>query len=189
LVERIREVRRAAEDGEEARIRIKVNNLNDEELSEELYRASQAGAKIDIVARSICTLRPGVPGLSEGIRVRSILGRFLEHSRVFIFDAGEKRTILMGSADLMPRNLDHRIELVAPVEDGRAQLDLVRMFDVLLADNASAWELSPEGRWMKLRLKGRSQPACAASCAASAPAPAAEPSSLTLIARLDGCFA
>jgi polyphosphate kinase len=153
LVERIREVRRAAESGEEARIRIKVNNLNDEELSEELYRASQAGAKIDIVARSICTLRPGVPGLSEGIRVRSILGRFLEHSRVFIFDAGEKRTILMGSADLMPRNLDHRIELVAPVEDGRAQHDLVRAFDVLLADNASAWELSPDGRWMKLRPK------------------------------------
>jgi polyphosphate kinase len=161
LVERIREVRRAAENGEEARIRIKVNNLNDEELSEELYRASQAGAKIDIVARSICTLRPGVPGLSEGIRVRSIVGRFLEHSRVFIFDAGEKRTILMGSADLMSRNLDHRIELVAPVEDGRAQHDLVRAFDVLLADNASAWELSPEGRWMKLRPKkgDRSRPA------------------------------
>jgi polyphosphate kinase len=161
LVERIREVRRAAENGEEARIRIKVNNFNDEELSEELYRASQAGARIDIVARSICTLRPGVPGLSEGIRVRSILGQFLEHSRVFIFDAGEKRTILMGSADLMPRNLDHRIELVTPVLDGRAQHDLVRAFDVLLADNASAWELSPEGRWMKLRPKkgDRSRPA------------------------------
>ena len=161
LVERIREVRHAAENGEEARIRIKVNNLNDEELSEELYRASQAGAKIDIVARSICTLRPGVPGLSEGIRVRSILGRFLEHSRVFIFDAGEKRTILMGSADLMSRNLDHRIELVAPVLDGRAQHDLVRAFEVLLADNASAWELSPDGRWMKLRPKkgDRSRPA------------------------------
>ena len=161
LVERINEVRRAAEKGEEARIRIKVNNFNDEELSEELYRASEAGARIDIVARSICTLRPGVPRLSEGIRVRSILGRFLEHSRLFIFDAGEKRTILMGSADLMPRNLDHRIELVAPVLDGRAQHDLVRAFDVLLADNASAWELSPEGRWMKLRPKkgDRSRPA------------------------------
>ena len=72
---------------------------------------------------------------------------------MFIFDAGEKRTILIGSADLMPRNLDHRIELVAPVEDGRAQQDLVRAFDVLLADNASAWELSSEGRWMKLRPK------------------------------------
>ncbi len=153
LLERIREVRRAAADGEEARIRIKVNNLTDEELIEELYRAAQEGAKIDIVARSICTLRPGVPGLSETIRVRSILGRFLEHSRFFIFDAGAKRTFLLGSADLMPRNLDHRIELLAPVEDGRAQQDLLRAFDVLLADNASAWEMSSEGRWMRLRPK------------------------------------
>jgi polyphosphate kinase len=153
LIERIREVARAAADGEEARIRIKVNNLNDEELIEELYRASQHGAKIDIVARSICTLRPGVPDLSETIRVRSILGRFLEHSRIFIFEAGEKRTFLLGSADLMTRNLDHRIELLAPVEDGRAQQELVRAFDVLLADNASAWEMSSEGRWMKMRPK------------------------------------
>jgi polyphosphate kinase len=153
MVERIREVRRAAAKGEEARIRIKVNSLNDEELIEELYRASQEGAKIDIVARSICTLRPGVPGLSETIRVRSILGRFLEHSRIFIFEAGEKRAILIGSADLMPRNLDHRIEVLTPVEDGRAQQELVRAFDVLLADNASAWEMSSEGLWMKLRPK------------------------------------
>jgi polyphosphate kinase len=153
LVNRIRQVRQAAAEGKEARILLKVNNLNDEALIEELYRASQEGAKIDIVARSICTLRPGVVGLSERIRVRSILGRFLEHSRVFIFDAGGRRTILLGSADLMTRNLDHRIELVAPVEDARAQHELVRAFDVMLADNASAWELSSEGRWLKLRPK------------------------------------
>ena len=153
LIEKIREVRRAAAKSEEARIRIKVNSLNDEAVIDELYRASQEGAKIDIVARSICTLRPGVPGLSETIRVRSILGRFLEHSRLFIFDAGDKRSFYLGSADLMPRNLDHRIELVAPVEDSRGQNDLVRAFDVLLADNATAWELSSEGRWMKLRPK------------------------------------
>ena len=153
MVEHIREVRRAAANGKEARIRIKVNSLNDEELIEELYRASQEGVTIDIVARSICTLRPGVPGLSETIRVRSIVGRFLEHSRIFIFEAGQKRTILMGSADLMPRNLDHRIEVLTPVEDGRAQQELVRAFDVLLADNASAWEMSSEGLWMKLRPK------------------------------------
>jgi polyphosphate kinase len=151
LIERIREVRRAASDGEQARIRIKVNNLTDEEIINELYRASQEGVKIDIVARSICTLRPGVPGLSETIRVRSILGRFLEHSRLFIFDAGDRSTYFLGSADLMPRNLDHRIEIVTPVEDTRAQHDMVRAFDVLLADNATAWELSSEGRWMKLR--------------------------------------
>jgi polyphosphate kinase len=153
LLERIREVRRAAADGEEARIRIKVNNLTDEEIIEDLYRAAQEGVKIDIVARSICTLRPGLPGLSETIRVRSILGRFLEHSRFYIFDAGGRRTFLLGSADLMPRNLDHRIEVLTPVEDGRAQQDLLRAFDVLLADNASAWEMSSEGRWMKLRPK------------------------------------
>jgi polyphosphate kinase len=153
LIEQIRAVRRAAANGDEARIRIKVNNLTDEEIINELYRASQEGAKIDIVARSICTLRPGVPGLSETIRVRSILGRFLEHSRLFIFDAGDASTYWLGSPDLMPRNLDHRIELVTPVEDSRAQHDMVRAFDVLLADNATAWELSPDGRWMKLRPK------------------------------------
>jgi polyphosphate kinase len=151
LIDRIRAVRRAASNGEKARIRIKVNNLTDEEIINELYRASQEGAKIDIVARSICTLRPGVPGLSETIRVRSILGRFLEHSRLFIFDAGDESSFFLGSADLMPRNLDHRIELVTPVEDSRAQNDLARAFDVLLADNATAWELSADGRWMKLR--------------------------------------
>jgi polyphosphate kinase len=151
LIEQIRAVRRAASDGQPARIRIKVNSLTDEEIIDELYRASQEGAKIDVVARSICTLRPGVPGLSETIRVRSILGRFLEHSRLFIFDAGDRSSYFLGSADLMPRNLDHRIELVTPVEDGRAQHDMVRAFDVLLADNATAWELSSDGRWMKLR--------------------------------------
>ncbi len=153
LLDRIRKVTRAAEAGKDARIRIKVNSLTDEQIIAELYKASQAGARIDIVSRSICTLRPGVPGLSEGIRVRSVLGRFLEHSRLFIFDADKESEFLIGSADLMPRNLDHRIELVAPVEDSRAQQDLLRAFDVLLADNSSAWELSSDGRWMKLRPK------------------------------------
>jgi polyphosphate kinase len=151
LVEQIRAVRSAATDGQEARICIKVNNLTDEEIINELYRASQAGAKVDIVTRSICTLRPGVPGMSEGIRVRSILGRFLEHSRLFIFTAGKESSYFLGSADLMPRNLDHRIELVTPVEDARAQNEMSRTFDVLLADNTTAWELSPDGHWMKLR--------------------------------------
>ena len=151
LVDHIRAVGLAAAAGKDAHIRIKVNNLNDPVIIEELYAASQQGAKIDIVARSICTLRPGVPGLSETIRVRSVLGRFLEHSRVFVFEAGGRSTYLLSSADLMPRNLDHRIELVAPVEDARAQQELSRGFDVLLADNGSAWELSPDGKWMKLR--------------------------------------
>jgi polyphosphate kinase len=158
LIERIRAVARAAEAGKDASIRLKVNNLNDEKIIDELYAASQAGAKIDVIARSICTLRPGVPGLSETIRVRSILGRFLEHSRLFVFDYGGKTEFFLGSADLMPRNLDHRIELVAPVEDARAQQEIVRAFDTWIADNASAWELSSEGRWMKLRPKKGDRP-------------------------------
>jgi polyphosphate kinase len=160
IVSRIREVAAAAEAGNPARIRIKVNNITDEEIIGELYQASQAGVRVDIVARSICTLRPGVPGLSETIRVRSVLGRFLEHSRVFIFEANGTTSTYIGSADLMPRNLDFRIDVLAPVEDSRAQQELSRAFDVLLADNSSAWELSSEGRWMKLRPKkgDRSRP-------------------------------
>ena len=103
--------------GKTARIRIKVNNLTDADLVEELYRASQAGAQIDLIVRAVCTLVPGVEGLSENIRVRSVLGRFLEHSRLYCFEAGDEKTYLLGSADLMPRNLDHRIEVVVPVED------------------------------------------------------------------------
>jgi polyphosphate kinase len=164
LVGHIRKVAEAAADGKTARIRIKVNNVTDPEVVGELYLASQAGARIDIIARSICTLLPGVPDLSETIRVRSVLGRFLEHSRLFVFDAGDSSTYLIGSADLMPRNLDHRIEVLAPIEDPRAQQELSRAFDVWLADNASAWELSSEGRWMKVRpRKGeRSKPSQAA---------------------------
>jgi polyphosphate kinase len=149
LIERIRAVARAAAEGERARIRIKVNAIADPGIVEELYRASQAGAEIDIIARSICTLRPGVPGLSETIRVRSVVGRFLEHSRVFAFEAGDTETYLLGSADLMPRNLDHRIEVVAPIEDGRAREEVSTVLDSLLADN-TAWQLSADGSWHRL---------------------------------------
>jgi polyphosphate kinase len=151
LVELIRAVADAAAAGERAEIRLKVNQLTDPAIIEELYRASNAGAKIDVFARSISMLRPGVPGLSENIRVRSIVGRFLEHSRVFIFHAGEESHYLMGSADLMPRNLDHRIEIVTPIEQPRAQAELNTVFDALLADNVHAWELEPDDRWRRLR--------------------------------------
>ena len=149
LIERIRAVARAATEGERARIRIKVNAIADPGIVEELYRASQAGAEIDMIARSICTLRPGVPGLSETIRVRSVVGRFLEHSRVFAFEAGDAETYLLGSADLMPRNLDHRIEVVAPIEDARAREEVSTVLDSLLADN-TAWQLSADGSWHRL---------------------------------------
>jgi polyphosphate kinase len=153
LVDHIRAVAEAAEAGQVARIRIKVNNLTDADIVEELYRASQAGAQIDLIVRAICTLVPGVPGVSENIRVRSVLGRFLEHSRLFCFEAGESKTYLLGSADLMPRNLDHRIEVVVPVEDHHVRNELESIFKALLADNTQAWELRDEGSWDRIRPK------------------------------------
>jgi polyphosphate kinase len=153
LVDHIRMVAAAAEAGTTARIRIKVNNLTDADIVEELYRASQAGAHIEIIVRAICTLVPGVPGLSENIHVRSVLGRFLEHSRLFCFEAGEEKTFLLGSADLMSRNLDHRIEVVVPVEDPQVRSELESIFKALLADNSYAWELNPDGSWDRAKPK------------------------------------
>ncbi len=153
LIEHIRAVASAAEAGKTARIRIKVNNLTDADLVEELYRASQAGAQIDLIVRAICTLVPGVEGLSENIRVRSVLGRFLEHSRLYCFEAGDEKTYLLGSADLMPRNLDHRIEVVVPVEDVQVRNELEGIFKALLADNSQAWALQPDGSWERVTAK------------------------------------
>jgi polyphosphate kinase len=119
---------------------------------DELYDASQAGAKIDLIVRGICALRPGVKGMSENITVRSILGRFLEHSRVYSFDNGDgESSWLMGSADLMPRNLDNRLELVIPIENERLRSRLASVFAVLLADNRNAWELDEDAGWRRLR--------------------------------------
>jgi polyphosphate kinase len=151
LVERIRAVGAAAAAGEPARIRIKVNNIADPGIVEELYRASQAGAKIDLIVRAVCTLRPGVEGLSERIRVRSVLGRFLEHSRLYYFEAGEERSYFLGSADLMPRNLDHRIEMVVPVEAPHVRAEIETVFRRLLNDNLQAWTLNPDGTWTRVQ--------------------------------------
>jgi polyphosphate kinase len=153
LIEKIRETGQAAKKGGTARIRIKVNNLTDEDVIAGLYKASQQGAEIDIIARSICTLRPGIEGLSENIRVRSVLGRFLEHSRVFIFEAGEEASYYLGSADLMPRNLDFRIEAVVPVEDPRSQQELSRALDTMASSNLHVWELESDGEWRRVRAK------------------------------------
>jgi polyphosphate kinase len=153
LVEQIRDVAAAAESGRHARIRLKCNSLTHPEVIEELYRASQAGAEIDVVVRANCTLVPGVDGLSENIRVRSVLGRFLEHSRLYCFEAGDERRYFLGSADLMPRNLDHRIEVVMPVEDGHARNEIESVLKALLADNAQAWELQPDGSWQRVHPK------------------------------------
>jgi polyphosphate kinase len=153
LIEHIREVASAAEAGKHARIRLKCNSLTHVDVIEELYEASRAGVDIDIVVRASCTLVPGVPGMSETIRVRSILGRFLEHSRVFCFEAGDEKHYLLGSADLMPRNVDHRIEVVMPIEDAHARSEIESILKGLLSDNAQAWELRPTGAWDRVHPK------------------------------------
>jgi len=158
LVEEIRGVADAARDGRKARMRIKVNGLTHTEIIDELYAASEAGARIDLIVRGICSLRPGVPGMSDGIRVRCVLGRFLEHSRLFHFEAGDRNAFYMGSADLMPRNLDRRVEVVTPVESIAVQSELSGTIDTLLSDTASSWELGPEGVWHRIRPKKDDRP-------------------------------
>ena len=140
-----------AELGTDGRITMKMNSLVDPALIDALYDASQRGTRIDLIVRGICCLRPQVTGLSENIRVRSILGRFLEHSRVYSFGADpETAEYLIGSADLMPRNLDHRVEALVPVTDPRLRARLTEMLDLDLADDTLAWELTADGTWHKL---------------------------------------
>jgi polyphosphate kinase len=132
-------------------ITMKMNSLVDAGIIEALYKASQAGTRIDLCVRGICCLVPGVPGLSENISVRSIVGRYLEHSRIYRFGArGRERTYLYGSADMMPRNLDRRVEALAPVTDPDLQFRMDEIFDVLFADDTLAWELGPNGTWTRV---------------------------------------
>jgi polyphosphate kinase len=145
IVERIDGERERAERGETAGIRIKVNGLVDEQVIDALYRASAAGVPVDLVVRGLCSLRAGVPGLSENIRVRSILGRFLEHSRIFHFvGAGEH---WIGSADMMHRNLDRRVEALVPVTDPRLTAQLDKVLDSATAPSTRSWILQPDGSW------------------------------------------
>ena len=153
LIDEIRDVAAAARAGKKARIRVKVNGLTHTEIIDELYAASDAGARIELIVRGMCSLRPGVRGLSENIRVRSVLGRFLEHSRLFFFEAGDRSSFYLGSSDLMPRNLDHRVEVVTPVEDIAVQSELAATLDTLFADNTSSWELQSDGTWERVRAK------------------------------------
>ena len=134
--------------GGPARIIAKINRLADLEIIEKLYEVSRAGVEVDLIVRGICMLRPGIPGLSENIRVRSIVGRFLEHSRVFWFANGGNEEVYIGSADWMTRNLKHRVEVVAPVSDPEAKRFLRDvLIDAYLTDNTKARELQPDGRY------------------------------------------
>jgi polyphosphate kinase len=137
-----------------ARIRMKMNSLLDPPCIRALYRASQAGVDVELNIRGICALRPGVEGVSENIRVVSIVGRFLEHSRIYSFERPGETRIYIGSADLMPRNLYNRVELVAPVEDEANRDQLTDVLDRAFADNANAWELGSDGVWSRRTVNG-----------------------------------
>jgi polyphosphate kinase len=138
----------AASDG---RIILKMNSLVDTEMIDALYEASQAGTRIDLIVRGICCLRPGEPGLSENITVRSIVGRYLEHSRIFRFGAKDKQArYFIGSADLMPRNLDRRVEATAEVKDPVLKARLQEILDICLADDMLSWTLGPDGCYTKV---------------------------------------
>lgn len=141
--------------GAKGLIRIKVNSLVDPEVIEALYSASQAGVVVELVVRGACCLKPGVRGLSESIRVVSIVGRFLEHSRIYWFGQGESAEVLIGSADLMRRNLDRRIEVLAPVESPPLKEYLSGLFDACLADNERATELQADGTYAPLKKRRR----------------------------------
>ncbi|WP_418969552.1 RNA degradosome polyphosphate kinase [Alloscardovia omnicolens] len=157
LIERIQREEQAARDGKEAWIKIKVNSLVDEKCIDALYRASQAGVKVDIVERGICALKPGVPGLSDNIRVRSILGRFLEHSRIFAFANSQGPQIgegpmsgpevWIGSADLMHRNLDRRVEALVRITDPAQIQELLDYVDMQMSESTSSWHMLPDGSY------------------------------------------
>ncbi|HEX2502672.1 MAG TPA: polyphosphate kinase 1 [Miltoncostaeaceae bacterium] len=136
--------------GSPSRVVMKLNSLIDGPVIRAIYGASQAGVQVDLILRGIAGLRPGVPGVSENVRVISIVGRFLEHARILAFTAAGETAHWIGSADMMARNLDNRVELVAPVEDPAAQAEIQEILDLQLADTALAWELGADGTWSRV---------------------------------------
>lgn len=148
MIEREAENARA---GKPARIIAKINRLADREIVGSLYEASQAGVEIDLIVRGVCTLRPGIPGLSENIRVRSIVGRLLEHSRTYYFENGGNPELYIGSSDWMPRNLDRRVEVITPVQDPHLKKYLAEEYLAsYLRDNVKAWTLGSDGRYVRV---------------------------------------
>jgi polyphosphate kinase len=156
LIELIERTIASREAGEPSRIALKMNSLVDPLCIEALYRASRAGVPVEINVRGICCLRPGVPGVSETIRVVSIVGRFLEHSRIYSFHWGEQSAYYIGSADMMPRNLDTRVELLTPVERPELRAELDDTLERCFADDTNSWELDAEGRWHRRAGRSRS---------------------------------
>jgi len=158
LIDRINNEIANHEDGKPAGIKIKVNSLVDETITDALYRASQAGVPVDLWVRGICTIRPGVPGLSENIRVRSILGRFLEHSRLFWFANGGQASVGIGSADLMHRNLDRRVETLASITNPAHVAEIEGLFELAFDPGTAAWLLNPDGTWTQRTTDASGEP-------------------------------
>ncbi|MFZ1830387.1 MAG: polyphosphate kinase 1 [Candidatus Competibacteraceae bacterium] len=138
-----------AKAGKPALIQFKMNALEDKEVTAALYRASQAGVQVDLIVRDTCRLRPGIPGISENVRVISIVGRFLEHTRIFHFRNGGNEEYFIGSADCMKRNLESRVEVVAPVDTPELQRELRQILDIQLNDRRSAWDMQPDGTYIQ----------------------------------------
>jgi polyphosphate kinase len=162
IISAIQEETKTARAGKRARIIAKMNSLLEPETIAALYEASQAGVKIELIVRGVCTLRPGIKGLSENIRVRSIVGRFLEHHRIFYFYAGGKEHVYLSSADWMDRNFFRRIELGFPILDKKLKRRVINEgLQVYLTDNTQAWDMKPNGIYQRKRRTGRAKPRCA----------------------------
>jgi polyphosphate kinase len=150
LLERIEQEIANQVAGKPAGIRFKLNSVLDEEFVEALYRASQSGVKIDLIVRGICAVRAGIPGVSENIRIRSLLGRFLEHSRIFHFINGGDDEIYIGSADLMDRNLNRRVESLVRIVEPEHKASLIKLLDEYLSDEIANWQMLPTGKWQNI---------------------------------------
>jgi polyphosphate kinase len=149
LIEHIRAEVAHHRAGRPGHIRIKANSIVDEAVIDALYHASQAGVQVELLIRAICAVRPGVPGLSENIRVRSILGRFLEHSRIYWFGNGGEPRVYIGSADMMHRNLDRRVEVLVRLPKQAAVDQVTLLLDLAFDSRTSAWELAADGSWAR----------------------------------------
>ena len=154
FIEMIQREAEHAKHGRPAGITAKMNQLQDELMIQELYRASQAGVPVSLNVRGMCCLRAGVPGLSENITVFSVLGRFLEHARIYRFENGGDPEFFIGSADWMRRNLDARMEAIMPVLDKGIQAELEHMLDVYECDNVTAWDLQPDDSYVRRSTAG-----------------------------------
>lgn len=160
VIEKIRREIKHQQNGEAGRIRFKMNALEDTDITRELYKASRSGVRVELIVRDTCRLRPGVPGVSENISVISIVGRFLEHSRIYYFRNGGREEYYIGSADMMNRNLQDRVEVLVPVDPPELKAELGEILDINLSDTRAAWDMKPDGNYVQRQPRGQNAPSC-----------------------------